>query len=292
MLAERGAADNTIHAYRRDLEEFLKYCNSHSIDELNVNTKDIRTYMAILSERGLSSATSARRLSSLKQFFRFLCAENFRSKDPTAIIDAPKQGRALPKVLSEEEVTLLLNVAAKDVSPEGVRLRALLELLYATGLRVSELVSLPYDAVPNDKDIILVRGKGDKERLVPIGEPAKTALAKYKTVRQHYLKKNQTSPWLFPSAARQGHLTRQRFGQLLKELARAAGINPAKVSPHVLRHAFASHLLNHGADLRVVQQMLGHADISTTQIYTHVLDERLRKLVAENHPLAQTKGAK
>ena len=292
MLAERGAADNTIHAYRRDLEEFLKYCNSHSIDELNVNTKDIRTYMAILSERGLSSATSARRLSSLKQFFRFLCAENFRSKDPTAIIDAPKQGRALPKILSEEEVSLLLEAAAKDFSHEGVRLKALLELLYATGMRVSELISLPNNALPDNRKIILVRGKGDKERLVPIGEPAKTALAKYKTVRQHYLKKNQTSPWLFPSAARQGHLTRQRFGQLLKELARAAGINPAKVSPHVLRHAFASHLLNHGADLRVVQQMLGHADISTTQIYTHVLDERLRKLVAENHPLAQTKGAK
>ena len=292
MLAERGAADNTIHAYRRDLEEFLKYCNSHSIDELNANTEDIRTYMAILSERGLSSATSARRLSSLKQFFRFLYAENFRSKDPTAIIDAPKQGRALPKILSEEEVSLLLEAAAKDFSHEGVRLKALLELLYATGMRVSELVSLPNNALPYNRKIILVRGKGDKERLVPIGEPAKTALAKYKTVRQHYLKKNQTSPWLFPSAAKQGHLTRQRFGQLLKELARAAGINPAKVSPHVLRHAFASHLLNHGADLRVVQQMLGHADISTTQIYTHVLDERLRKLVAENHPLAQTKGAK
>ena len=193
MLAERGAADNTIHAYRRDLEEFLKYCNSHSIDELNVNTKDIRTYMAILSERGLSSATSARRLSSLKQFFRFLCAENFRSKDPTAIIDAPKQGRALPKILSEEEVSLLLEAAAKDFSHEGVRLKALLELLYATGMRVSELVSLPNNALPDNRKIILVRGKGDKERLVPIGEPAKTALAKYKTVRQHYLKKNQFS---------------------------------------------------------------------------------------------------
>ena len=292
LLAERGAAENTIHAYRKDLEEFLRYCNTHSTDELNVDTKDIRTYMATLLERGLSPATSARRLSSLKQFFQFLYAENIRFNDPTTIIDPPKQARTLPKILSEEEVSLLLDVAVKNVSPEGVRLKALLELLYATGMRVSELVSLPYNALPDNREIILVRGKGDKERLVPIGEPAKTALAKYKTVRQHYLKKNQTSPWLFPSAAKQGHLTRQRFGQLLKELASAAGIDPVKVSPHVLRHAFASHLLAHGADLRVVQQMLGHADISTTQIYTHVLDERLKQLVAENHPLAQTRGAK
>ena len=270
----------------------MEYCATHSTDEANVDTDNIRNYLATLTARCLSPATSARRLSALKHFFRFLYSENIRSDDPTTIIDAPKKGRALPKVLSEEEVTLLLNVAAKDVSPEGVRLRALLELLYATGLRVSELVSLPYDAVPNDKDIILVRGKGNKERLVPMGQPAKSALAEYKAVRRHYLKNDQTSPWLFPSAAKQGHLTRQRFGQRLKELARLAEIDPAKVSPHALRHSFASHLLAHGADLRAVQQMLGHADISTTQIYTHVLDERLKQLVADKHPLAHAKVAK
>jgi len=292
LLAERGAAENTIYAYRQDLEEFLKHCAACSTDEVKVDIDDIRTYLETLTARGLSPATSARRLSALKQFFRFLYAENIRSDDPTTIIDAPKQGRALPKILSEEEVSLLLDAAAKDVSPEGLRLKALLELLYATGLRVSELVSLRYNAVPDDRDVILVRGKGDKERLVPMGKPAKSALAEYKAVRQNYLQKNQTSPWLFPSAAKQGHLTRQRFGQRLKELARVAGIAPAKVSPHVLRHAFASHLLAHGADLRAVQQMLGHADISTTQIYTHVLDERLKQLVTENHPLARTNAAK
>jgi integrase/recombinase XerD len=290
LLAERGAAENTIQAYRRDIGDFLAHCPSGASaagDEASVNVEAIRRYLDQLAAKGAAPSSTARRLSALKQFFKFLFAEGIRSDDPTAIIDAPKQGRALPKILSEEEVSLLLDTAAQDHSSEGLRFKALLELLYATGLRVSELISLRYNAVSDDRNVILVRGKGDKERLVPLGAPAKRAVADYKTVRMKFMKQGNESPWLFPSSSNQGYLTRQRFGQSLKQLAKNAGIAPSKVSPHVLRHAFASHLLAHGADLRAVQQMLGHADISTTQIYTHVLDERLKRLVTENHPLAQ-----
>lgn len=289
LLAERGAAENTIEAYRRDLTAFLDFCAARGIDGSAADLEDLRSYLDRLAADGLATSTRARRLSALKQFFRFLHAEAVRGDDPTAILDSPKRGRPLPKILSEEEVSLLLETASADNSADGLRLTALLEVLYATGLRVSELISLRLNAVTGDRDMMIVRGKGDKERLVPLGAPAKRAIEAYKAVRQGFLKSDKDSPWLFPSASKAGHLTRQRFGQQLKRLANRAGIAPGKVSPHVLRHAFASHLLAHGADLRAVQQMLGHADISTTQIYTHVLDERLKRLVDEHHPLAQTK---
>ncbi len=242
----------------------------------------------------MAPGTSARRLSALRQFFRFLFAERFREDDPCCAIDSPRQGRPLPRYLSEEEVERLLAAAHRRGGGKGKRLAALMEVLYATGLRVSELVALPLSAMSRDGRMLIVNGKGGKERMVPLSEPATEAVAVYQRTREHFMpagrRPDESSPWLFPSRSRAGHLTRNRFGQLLKGLAVDAGVDPAKVSPHVLRHSFASHLLAHGADLRSLQQMLGHADIATTQIYTHVLDERLKRLVNEAHPLATKKG--
>jgi integrase/recombinase XerD len=225
----------------------------------------------------------------MRQFFRFLYSEGVRGDDPTTTIESPRRGRPLPKLLSEQEVSQLLERARGKRGPEGMRLTALLETLYATGMRVSELVSLPLSAVARDPRYILVRGKGNKERLVPLSEPAREALNGYKSVRGQFCRNGVESPYLFPSRGGSGYLTRHRFAQLLKQLSTEAGIAPSKVSPHVLRHAFATHLLNRGADLRSVQQMLGHADIATTQIYTHVLDERLKSLVETHHPLARAR---
>lgn len=252
-----------------------------------------------MTTRHLAPRTLARRLSAMRQFFRFLVSDGTRADDPTAGLDPPRLGRPLPKILSEAEVARLIAAAAGWPDEEGARLRALLELLYATGLRVSELVGLPLAAAQRDPRFLLVRGKGGKERVVPLSAPARQALAAYLECRGRFLPQNRrprtkladtkTARWLFPSRGADGHLTRQRCGQLLKELALAAGLDPARLSPHVLRHAFASHLLDHGADLRSVQQMLGHADIATTQIYTHVQSERLRRLVETAHPLARRK---
>jgi integrase/recombinase XerD len=287
LSAERGASTNTLAAYRRDLEQFAAFLAGRGAEAASADSQAIRDYLASLAGRGLSAATGARRLSSLRQFYRFLFDEGVRGDDPSAAIDSPRRARPLPKVLSEHEVEGLLDAARTREGPEGIRLVALMEVLYATGLRVSELVGLPLSALAGDPRLLLVRGKGDKERLVPLGEPAKAALATYRETRDRFLPEGESSKWLFPSRGRSGHLTRRRFGQLLKELAVLAGISPAKVSPHVLRHAFASHLLAHGADLRAVQRMLGHADIATTQIYTHVLEERLKSLVRDHHPLAR-----
>ena len=255
------------------------------------DTITIRAYLVELSKSGMAPSTSARRLSALRQFFRFLYAERVRGDDPCATIDSPRRGRVLPKFLSEEEVESLLDAAGRRQGAVGVRLRALLEVLYASGLRASELVELPLSARSRDGRILIVRGKGGKERMAPLSEPAIRALAEYDDVRDRFLPMGRgaraDSPWLFPSRSKVGHLTRARLGQLLKELAADAGIERTRVSPHVLRHSFASHLLARGADLRSLQQMLGHADISTTQIYTHVLDERLKALVNEAHPLSR-----
>jgi integrase/recombinase XerD len=235
----------------------------------------------------MTPRTVARRLSVMRQFFRFLLAERLRDDDPASALDAPRLGRPLPKVLSRAEVDRLIEATrAKDIV-DGGRMATLLEILYATGLRVSELVTLPLSSVERDPASLIVRGKGDKERLVPLSDPARVAIVSWRHVRAGLLGDDEPSRFLFPSRGRTGHLTRQRFAQLLKEAALAADIDPARVSPHVLRHAFASHLLEGGADLRSVQLMLGHADIATTQIYTHVLDERLRALVQEKHPLAK-----
>jgi integrase/recombinase XerD len=293
LVAERGAAENTRIAYERDLIDAEGYLSSRLSELAEASTDDLRAYLAFLSDEedgAVTARTVARRLSALRQFFRFLVSEKRRTEDATSTIDSPRQGRTLPKVLSEAEVTSLIAAAQNKGGPEGIRLIALLEVLYATGLRVSELVGLPQSGISRDGRYLVVRGKGDKERLVPLSEPARDALAAYVGVRSNFLvagREKSQANWLFPSrTSSTGHLTRQRFAQLLKELAVEAGLDPDRVSPHVLRHAFATHLLNHGADLRSVQKMLGHADIATTQIYTHVAGESLKTLVETHHPLA------
>lgn len=287
LSAERGAAANTLESYRRDLVDFAVFADKQGRAAKDADADLVRSYLKQLAGRGMAPRTQARRLSALRQFFRFLFAERMRRDDPTTVIDAPKAGRALPKYLSEEEVDRLLACAATHAGAEGKRLVALMEILYATGLRVTELVGLSLGALTRDGLMLVVRGKGGKERMVPLSEPAQDAILDYLEVRSRFLPKGaKVSPYLFPSRSRQGFLTRARFAQILKELAIEAALDPVRVSPHVLRHSFASHLLAHGADLRALQQMLGHADISTTQIYTHVLDERLRRLVQTAHPLA------
>lgn len=288
LAAERGAAANTILAYRTDLAHLADWLEGRGIAVTGATTEDLRGWLQAMSEAGLLRSTAARRLSCLRQFHAFLLGEGRRKDDPTARLEAPRRGRPLPKTLTEGEVGDLLEAAAALPGPEGLRMTALLEILYATGLRVSELVGLPFPHHDGEPRILRVTGKGDKERIVPLGEPALAAIKDYLPVRAHFLAQAglRGRRYMFPSRSADGHLTRQRFGQLLKAAAEEAGIPPRRVSPHVLRHAFATHLLAHGADLRAVQQMLGHADISTTQIYTHVLQARLSALVNQHHPLA------
>jgi len=295
LVAERGAAPNTISAYRRDLVIFFDFLEQAGCNAERFGASDIADYLASLATRHMAARTVARRLSCVRQYCRFLVGEGFREDDPTVLVDGPKTRPALPKILSEDEVSLLLAAArsrgdkvkpGSQAEADALRLNALVEMLYASGLRVSELVGLPLTAHRPDQRSLIVRGKGGKERMVPVGAPAAVALQDYLGCRARHLRSGPSS-WMFPSRSREGHLTRHRFSQLLKELAIESGLAPAKVSPHVLRHAFASHLLANGADLRSVQKMLGHADIATTQIYTHVLDERLASVVREHHPLGQ-----
>ena len=289
LVAERGATVNTVSAYLNDISHFKKYLIENEIDsKIESCSKDsISNYIKYLSKNGLNPRTATRRLSSLRQFFLFLQSENHRSDNPTNNVDGPRQIKSLPKLLSEEEVEQLFEQANQIVGPEGIRLVCLLEIVYAAGLRVSELISLPNTALAQDQNILLVRGKGGKERLVPLTISAIDSINAYREVRHVFLKSNRESKFLFPSRSKEGFLTRRRVGQLLKDLAIASNINPEKVSPHVLRHAFATHLLDHGADLRSLQKMLGHADISTTQIYTHVLSKRLMSVVSSHHPLTK-----
>ncbi|HEX5210432.1 MAG TPA: site-specific tyrosine recombinase XerD [Pseudolabrys sp.] len=290
--AERGAGKNTLDAYRNDLADLSAHLHAAGATVAAARTDDLRGFLSALAARGFKASSLARRLSAVRQLYRFLYAEGKRSDDPAAVLEGPKRGRALPKVLSIAEVDALMAQARKDMdnteAPPAKRLRAarllcLLETVYATGLRVSELVALPASAAKRDQRMLVVRGKGGKERLVPLNQSAKRAMADYLQLAG---KAGRESKWLFPSFGESGHLTRQHFARELKTLGAACGIAPARLSPHVLRHAFASHLLHNGADLRVVQTLLGHADISTTQIYTHVLEERLKALVRDLHPLA------
>ena len=300
LAAEQGAGENTLQAYRRDLEDFSEFLIRSQQNFGTVQTESLRDYLSDLDSRGFKSSSVARRLSAMRHLFRFLLNERIRSDDPAAILSGPKRGRGLPKVLSIAEVDHMLNRAkelsqASDASASrrvrAMRLYCLLEVLYATGLRVSELVSLPRTAARNDARMIVVRGKGSKERLVPLNDASRQAMAAYLAATEALVagkKKNAAvSKWLFPSFGESGHLTRQHFARDLKELASASGLAPRLVSPHVLRHALASHLVHNGADLRIVQTLLGHTDISTTQIYTHVVEERLKSLVRDLHPLAE-----
>ena len=287
MAAERGASRNTEAAYRSDLLHLETFLARRRQRPRTADAAALRAYLKALDYVGMTPRTVARRLSVIRQLFRFLLAERLRDDDPATALDSPRLGRPLPKVLSRAEVDRLIEAARAKEGADGGRMATLLEILYGTGLRVSELVTLPLSAVERDPTMLVVRGKGDKERLVPLSDPARQAIAGWLHIRAGLLAEGVTSRYLFPSRGRTGHLTRQRFTQLLKEAALAAGIDPARVSPHVLRHAFASHLLEGGADLRSVQLMLGHADIATTQIYTHVLGEKLRALVQEKHPLAR-----
>ncbi|WP_428667729.1 site-specific tyrosine recombinase XerD [Reyranella sp.] len=286
LQAERGASRNTLAAYGADLDNLQTFLARRQQKPAGADTEALRAYLKSLDYVGMTPRTVARRLSVIRQFYRFLLAERMRDDDPASTLDSPKLGRPLPKVLSRGEVDRLIE-ATRDKEGDGGRMATLLEILYGTGLRVSELVTLPLSAVERDPTVLIVRGKGEKDRMVPLSDPARAAIASWLHVRAATLDDDETSRYLFPSRGRTGHLTRQRFAQLLKEAALTAGIDPARVSPHVLRHAFASHLLEGGADLRSVQLMLGHADIATTQIYTHVLDDKLRALVQDKHPLAR-----
>lgn len=298
IATERNASRNTLDAYKRDLSDYEEFLAGKKSNFKKADTQIIRDYLSALKKRELAAASVARKLSAIRQLHRFLYTEGKRNGDPAAVLEGPRRGRPLPKVMTIEDVTKLLASAHELASQESdtkdaiarrlraLRLAALLELLYASGLRVSELIALPVSAARTKSDAIIVRGKGNKERLVPIGDAAKRAMKAYLDARDDK-EKAGAQRWLFPSFGESGHVTRQHVARELKALATHAGISPERISPHVLRHAFASHLLSNGADLRVVQALLGHADISTTQIYTHVLDERLKNMVRDLHPMAE-----
>lgn len=291
MSAERGAAANTLSAYGRDLRDWSAALKPRTL--LDASTGHLEGVLAGWADSGLGASTAARKLSAMKQYCLFLQNEGLRTDNPAHRLRAPKAAKPLPKGMSQDEVDRLLDQAASDESPKGRRMMAMLEILYAGGLRVSELVSLRTAQTLRRDGCLMIKGKGGRERLVPLTPPALEALKAWQTIREQTLPKNVTSAtrakqFLFPSGGKLGHLTRERFAQLLKDLARDAGLQPARISPHVLRHAFATHLLEGGADLRAVQTLLGHADISTTQIYTHILDARLKALVENAHPLSET----
>ena len=282
MSVERGAARNTLEAYQRDLDDILAYLHGRGVDLPIAQRQDLAQWLELQADMGMSPRTQSRRLSCVRQFFGFLVAEKIRADDPTTRLDSPRAGRPLPRVLSEEEVVQLIDATDQLTPPRNVLARALLETAYATGMRVSELAGLPLSAVARDPAVLVVRGKGSKERMVPLSEPARAAIAAWKPLRH-----DSKSPWLFPSRRTKGQpMTRSNVFSLLASVADHAGIPRDRVSPHVLRHSFASHLLAHGADLRSVQQMLGHADIATTEIYTHVLDAKRVALVTQHHPLS------
>jgi integrase/recombinase XerD len=294
MAVERAASTNTLTAYAKDLEDAGGFLAARGRDLASAAPEDVEAYVRALADRGLAAATAARRRSALRQFYRFVLGEGWRADDPSRRLEAPKKGRPLPKVLTREEMDRLIAAAAAKDGAQGLRLGCMVELAYASGLRISELTALTLIAVARDPAYLIVKGKGGKERLAPLNATARTAVKAYLEVRPSFLPKGDpkgpgANPWLFPSRGKTGRLTPRRFAQLLDEAAADAGVDPARVSPHVLRHAFATHLLEGGADLRVVQKLLGHADIATTQIYTHVASDRLREVVATKHPLGRKK---
>jgi len=288
MAVERGAARNTLTAYGKDLDDARAFLAGQGLDLDAAAAEDIEAWFQDLGARGLSPATAARRRSAVRQFYRFVLGEGWRQDDPSRRVVAPKAGRPLPRVLSREDVNALIAAAAEKDNALGLRLAAMIALLYASGLRISELLALPVTAMARDPAFLMVKGKGGKERLAPLNASAKAAVSAYLAVRPGFLARGlKDSPWLFPSRSASGRLTARRVSQLLEDAAIAAGIDRAKVSPHVLRHAFATHLLEGGADLRVIQTLLGHADIATTQIYTHVASDHLAEGVKSKHPLGR-----
>lgn len=294
QAAELDAAENTLLAYGRDLKDYAGFLGRKGLNAADAQKADIEAYLVDCEAQGLAASTRARRLSAVKQLYRFAFEEGWRGDNPTLRISGPGKAKRLPKTLSEDEVTRLIEAARTHGRSEADRFRnaCLMELLYATGMRVSELVGLPVAAARGNPQMLLVRGKGGKERMVPLSPPARVALIEWLACRDEVEDKARKrgippSRFLFPSRGKEGHLTRHRFHGMLKEIAVAAGVSPEAVTPHRLRHAFATHLLAHGADLRAIQTLLGHADVSTTEIYTHVLDERLKELVLEHHPLAE-----
>jgi integrase/recombinase XerD len=288
MSGERAAAKNTLAAYARDLTDAAGFLKGLGRDLADASAEDVEAYFLDLGARGLSPATASRRRAAIRQFYRFVLGEGWRTDDPSRRVEAPKQGRSLPKVLSRAEMDRLIAAASARDGAQGLRLGCMVELAYASGLRISELTGLTQAALSRDPAYLIVRGKGGKERLAPLNETARAAVKAYLQIRPQFLPRgDKANPWLFPSRGAAGRLTPRRFAQLLDEAAADAGIDPVRVSPHVLRHAFATHLLEGGADLRVVQTLLGHADIATTQIYTHVAGDRLREVVETKHPLAK-----
>jgi integrase/recombinase XerD len=301
LAAERGASANTIEAYRRDLSDYLSHLKATGVSPIAAAAADVHAYLAARGAEGLKASSLARRLSAVRQFHKHLYAEGWRADDPTLAIDGPRRGRPLPKLLTVEDVERLIAAARQGLDdPERplrerlalARMTSIIELIYASGLRVSEALGLPKSVARSKEPFVVVRGKGGKERLAPLNGPARAAMAAYRALLSEAQPGLAASPWLFPASSESGHLTRQAFARDLKVAASAAGIPAARISPHVLRHAFASHLLQNGADLRVVQDLLGHADISTTQIYTHVLDERAKAMVRDLHPMNDEDGAK
>lgn len=291
MAAERGASHNTTQAYGRDLRDYLGVLSAQNCSLRDAGVEEVRAFMADLEHRQLSAASAARKLSAVRQLHQFLFNDGLRTDDPTTHIATPKQGKRLPKILSESDVLTLIHAAFAHKDEDGLRLQCLIELLYASGLRVTELIGLPMAAIARDQGSLTIRGKGDKERMVPIGRSAQTALTAWLGHRNALDLTPKQMRFVFPSRGRLGHLTRQRFHQMLNALAVEAGIDPTRVSPHVLRHAFATHLLERGVDLRSLQMMLGHSDVATTEIYTHVSDSRLKQLVDAHHPLSDPVNA-
>jgi integrase/recombinase XerD len=293
MSAERGASINTLAAYRRDLVDFSASRAKAGGDLKSATREQVKAYLSTLARAAIAQSTQARKLSALRQFYGYLYSEKIRRDDPTGAVDAPRRGRPLPKILSTDDLAKLIEAARpkEEGDAERLRLLCIVELLYASGLRVTELVTLPLTAARNRDGFLIVRGKGDKERLAPLNDTARAAMTEYLAVRDAFLPKGSqhAAKFLFCSRSAEGHLTRRRCHQMLKALALEAGVDSAKLSPHVLRHAFATHLVEGGADLRSVQTLLGHADIATTQIYTHVANERLKKVMDSAHPLARAK---
>ncbi len=296
LAATKGSSRATCESYHRDLSDFFVYAASKRWFMLNITHQDVTSYLADLTKRHMSPATLARRRSTLTQWFKFLISERLITENPVLLVRGPKRSRSLPKLLTKEEVQRLITAANAQNTPEAVRMNALMEIIYASGMRVSELVTLTTQHIQRDpkrpkqiQPYFLITGKGSKDRIVPLHQGAVAALRQYLELREQFLPKNRDSKYLFPSSGKEGHLTRQRFGQLLKALCINAGIDPTRCSPHTLRHSFATHLLEGGADLRVIQELLGHADIATTQIYTHFADARLSKVMQSKHPLAKNK---